>query len=100
MERVRRARRAPCGPARARHGDDVAGDELTTTPFVGLTVDAHGAVSHELARLGTGLGEVGELEELTEPDGLVTDRHVVHEPSLAGRRQSQAKPATGVRGSD
>ena len=68
-----RRRRAP----RAAQRDHVAVDQLAAAPGLDLAVDGDQALDHQLLGVGAGVDQVGELEELTQPDRLVADRHVV-----------------------
>ena len=57
--------------------DDVAAVQLRAPAVLGLAVDRHHAGFEELTGVSAVLGEVGELEELADPDRLALDRHVL-----------------------
>lgn len=66
-------------------GHDVAAVQLGTAAVLGGPVDRHEAVLEQLPGVHAVLGEVRELEELTDPDRFLTDRHVLrgrHGPIL------------------
>lgn len=48
--------------------DDVPDDELSSAPFLGLTVDADGSLQDEVLGHGAVIGKACELQELTESD--------------------------------
>ena len=68
----------PVAVPRATERHHVAGHELATAAGLDRPVDGDQPLDHQLLGVGAGVDQVGQLEELTEPDRLVADRHVVH----------------------
>ena len=61
------------------HADDVTTVQLAAPPGLDLAVDLHLTRLDERLGVGTGVHQVGQLEELTEPDHLVADGDVLHQ---------------------
>src|SRR3954470_20950329 len=57
-------------------GDDVAGPQLTSPARLLLAVDLYPAEVQQHPRVGAGVGEAGQLQELTQPDPVVPYLHV------------------------
>lgn len=58
--------------------DDVADLELTSTADLDVAVHRDHAVGDEGLSVSAGFDQVGELQELAQPDAPVTDLNVVH----------------------
>src|SRR4051794_19325417 len=84
----------------AAQGDDVALDQLAPAAGLDLAVHADPALDDHRAGLGAGLHQVGELEELTQPDRVVADGDVErfgHGAIVLGRDARGARGARGAR---
>ena len=64
--------------------------QLTTPAAFRLAVHRDGAVGKQGLRVATGVDEVGELEELSQPDRGITDRH----GAFGGHQRAPAGEAT------
>src|SRR6185295_3380991 len=51
---------------------DVAGGELTSAPRLHVAVHPHQSLGDQALRVGTGVDHVGQLQELAQPDRLLT----------------------------
>src|SRR5690606_34632312 len=60
--------------------------ELAAATGLDLAVDQHQTLDQQLPRIGSAVDQVGELEELTQPDRVVTDRNLVHRYPLPWTR--------------
>ena len=80
---------------RLTSGTEQKGPRMTTTTTVPgtpkLDVGSLENASAFVAAAGLVLDEIGEFQELAEPDHLVSDRHLTHEEPQCGRRE--ANPA-------
>ena len=74
--------------------------QLAPAARLHLAVDADVALLHELARVRAGLGDAGELQQLSEADRVVADldvdrrRHAAASEHSATARASRASPST------
>lgn len=57
---------------------DVASAQSASAPLLGLAVDGHQALREDVLGLRSGVDQVGQLEQLTEPDRLLADRYLTH----------------------
>jgi len=70
----------------ATDGDHIPGYQLPTAPLFQLTVHLDVAVGEQLLGIRALFDEVGQLEQLSEPDATATDADPSHQPILlAGR---------------
>lgn len=65
------------GPA-AHHLDHVAPVQLPAAAQIDLSVDAHVTGGDQHLALAAGVHQVGDLEELSEPDHVSVDHYVAH----------------------
>jgi hypothetical protein len=56
------------------HSHDVAGVELTAASLLALSVDPHRLAREQLLDLGSAVQHPGQLQQLSEPDHLTSDR--------------------------
>src|SRR5689334_21564529 len=73
LRRVSRFPISSATPALATDGHGVAGNQLTPTSRLDLTVDQHDSLDQQLPGLAAVVDEVGQLEQLSEPDRVVAD---------------------------
>jgi hypothetical protein len=64
-------------------GDHVASVQLATSPDLGLTIDADRAVFEQDPGIGPRIDDIGQLEELTQADHVITDGYVLHAPIMS-----------------
>src|SRR5918993_3666086 len=79
-----------------RQRDDVSGSELPTPPRLDLAVHGDEPTLDDLARCPTVVHEARELEQLAQPDRLVTDGDL-QGGAHPGQGSAGAAPARAVR---
>src|SRR5665213_1242085 len=78
---------------------DIALDQLPTSTGFNVAVDLHATIGEQQLRVGSGNHDIGEFEELPEPDDLVAGRdrsHVSIFSRLASSLQCADPPLTGA----
>src|SRR3954454_9981640 len=81
LARIRQPSGAPmsCHAHRlVAHGHHVARVELAAAALLVLAVHRHAALGEQRLRLGPGVREAGELEQLAEPDHVAADLDLAH----------------------
>ena len=84
-----RARVSPSANPRctaARHRHHLAAAQLSAAAQLHLAVHVDTSLGDDLLGFRAGVQQVGQLEELTQPDGARPHRDVLHRPSVALRR--------------
>src|SRR5450755_17621 len=71
--------------------DDVALHQLPAAAGLGLSVDADRTLGEQHLGVGSCGYDIGELEELPEPDDVVPGRNVAHGPIIAHPSASAAQ---------